>query len=287
MEKEAQKKILIVDDNPRLLRLLQLRFSQTGYTVYTAEKIKDAVVTAIIVRPDLIITEVMMPEINGWEFKKLLNKIPHMIDIPFIFLTTTESLPDEFYAQDFGMSDYMQKPYAFDDLLTKVEKNLRRHEQRQRTLTSEATTSSGMLNDMSLTDILQVLAMNKRSCTVKLVKGEKSGEIFFKHGRICDASIGTLHGEEAIYQLLGWEGANFWVGEDSEKVEETISKDIHTLIAEGIKRLEESSHRLPEASELDQAEMGSTEPTDNGEREEVLSLLCRLQDRGILKEIGE
>ena len=73
MGTEAQKRILIVDDNPRLLRLLELRFSQTGYTVYTAEKIKDAVVTAIIVRPNLIITEVMLPEINGWEFKKLLN----------------------------------------------------------------------------------------------------------------------------------------------------------------------------------------------------------------------
>jgi DNA-binding response OmpR family regulator len=287
MGTEAQKRILIVDDNPRLLRLLELRFSQTGYTVYTAEKIKDAVVTAIIVRPDLIITEVMMPEINGWEFKKLLNKIPHMIDIPFIFLTSTESLPDELYAQDFGMSDYMQKPYAFDDLLSKVEKNLRRYEQRQRTLTTGAATSSGTLNDMSLTDILQVLAMNKRSCTVRLVKGEKSGEIFFKHGRVCDASAGTLHGEEAIYYLLGWEGANFWVGENSDGVEETISKDVHTLIAEGLKRFEESPHRWSEASGLDEAERSSTEPTENGERDGVLSLLYRLQDRGILKEIGE
>jgi len=280
----AKKKILIADDNPRLLKLLELRFSQSGYAVFTAEKIKDAVVTAIITQPDIIITDVMMSEINGWEFKKLLVKIPNMVEIPFIFLTSTETLPDEFYAQDFGTTDYMQKPYAFDNLLAKVEKNLRRHEERQKALSPQAPPQSGTLNGMSLTDILQVLSMNKRNSTVKLVSGSKSGEIYFKEGRIYGAQTGSLNGENAVYELLSWESVNFWIGEDTESAEETISKDLHSLMVEGMKYCEGEKNHPPKNADSSDIEGLTQHAIQNGEREEIIKFLNQLQDKGLLRE---
>ena len=284
MDTGAKKKILIADDNPRLLKLLELRFSQSGYAVCTAEKIKDAVVTAIITQPDIIITDVMMSEINGWEFKKLLVKIPNMADIPFIFLTSTETLPDEFYAQDFGTTDYMQKPYAFDDLLAKVEKNLRRHEERQKTLSTQGPTQSGILNDMSLTDILQVLSMNKRDSTVKLVSGSKSGEIYFKQGRIYGAQTGSLKGDCAVYELLSWERVNFWIGEDTESAEESISKDLHSLMVEGIKYCEGKKSNPPKNTDSSDLEEFTQHAIQNEAREEIIKFLSQLQDKGLLRE---
>jgi len=229
----------------------------------------------------------MMSEINGWEFQKLLNKIPNMVEIPFIFLTSTETLPDEYYAQDFGMSDYMPKPYAFDDLLAKVEKNLRRHEQRQKTLSPETSTPSGVLQDMSLTDILQVLSMNKRNCTVKLVRGEQSGEIFFRQGKVSGARIGSQEGEEALFELLSWKGARFSVGEISDNAEETISRDIHSLIAEGIKRSEERKSSSTGNSTTASFDEPSTEISPNGQGKEVINFLHHLQNKGLLKETTE
>jgi CheY-like chemotaxis protein len=243
------------------------------------------VVTAIIVRPDLIITDVMMSEINGWEFKKLLNKIPNMIEIPFIFLTSTETLPVEYYSQDFGMSDYMPKPYAFDDLLAKVEKNLRRHEQRQKTLSPEVSSPSGILQDMSLTDILQVLSMNKRSCKVKLVRGEQTGEIYFRQGRVSGACMGSQEGEEALFELLGWKGAKFSVGEISNNDEETISKDIHSLIAEGMKRSNDRKNPPSTHSAPTSGDEPTMEISPNGQGKEIIHFLHHLQKKGLLKEI--
>ena len=208
-----------------------------------------------------------------------------MVEIPFIFLTSTETLPDEYYAQDFGMSDYMPKPYAFDDLLNKVEKNLRRHEQRKKALSPEVSSPSGVLQDMSLTDILQVLSMNKRSCTVKLVRGKESGDIFFRQGKVSGARIGSLDGEEALFELLDWKGANFSVSEISSTVEENISRDIHSLIAEGMKRAEERKHTLPTAAAS--TDESTSEHATNGQGKEIVHFLHHLQNKGLLKEISE
>lgn len=284
MDTGAKKKILIADDNSRLLKLLELRFAQSGYAVFTAEKIKDAVVAAIITQPDIIITDVMMSEINGWEFKKLLVKIPNMAEIPFIFLTSTETLPDEFYAQDFGTTDYMQKPYAFDDLLAKVEKNLRRHEERQKALSPQTPNQSGTLNDMSLTDILQVLSMNKKTSTVKLVSGSKSGEIYFSKGKIYGAETGSIKGEGAIYELLSWENVNFWIGENTGSGEETISKDLHSLMANGIKYREEKIKTPSKDTDSSSLEDFAQNPIHNGEREEIIKFLSQLRNKGLLRE---
>src|SRR3979490_1854517 len=78
-------KLLIVDDNPRLLKMLEMRFTEAGYQAIVMERVKDALIAAITEKPDLIIADVMMPEISGWEFKKLLNNISIMADISFIF----------------------------------------------------------------------------------------------------------------------------------------------------------------------------------------------------------
>ncbi len=234
-------KLLIVDDNPRLLKMLEMRFSESGYQATVMERVKDALIAAITEKPDLIIADVMMPEISGWEFKKLLNNIPSMADIPFIFLTTNESLPLESYTEEFGPIDHLRKPYSFEELLAKVETNLKRKAKRDETRSVESETSQGTLEDMTLVDVMQVLAMNRKTCSVTLVKGQEIGKIYFRRGRLLDAKVGDLRGDDAVYELLGWKGADFSIGEEpSITIQESVTKDLHALIAEGLQRIEEA-----------------------------------------------
>jgi len=234
-------KLLIVDDNPRLLKMLEMRFSESGYQATVMERVKDALIAAITEKPDLIIADVMMPEISGWEFKKLLNNIPNMADTPFIFLTTNESLPLESYTEEFGPIDHLRKPYSFEELLAKVEINLKRKAKRDETRSTGSETSQGTLEDMTLVDVMQVLAMNRKTCGVTLVKGQEIGKIYFRQGRLLDARVDDLRGDDAVYKLLGWKGADFSIGEEPRTaIQESITKDLHALIAEGLQRIEEA-----------------------------------------------
>jgi DNA-binding response OmpR family regulator len=268
MGSSQAQKLLIVDDNPRLLELLQMRFSQAGYQTTVLERVKDALIAAITEKPDLIIADIMIPEIGGWEFKKLLNNIPGMADIPFIFLTTDESLPLESYTEGFGPIDHLRKPYSFEELLAKVETNLRRKTKRDEARSVESETSGGTLEDMTLVDVMQVLAMNRKTCSVTLVKGKEIGKIYFREGRLLDAKVADLQGDEAVYELLGWKGSDFSIGDELKPpIQESVTRDLHALIAEGLQRIEEaervgSSSLL--AAQLHETEQPSRAPSESG-----------------------
>jgi DNA-binding response OmpR family regulator len=266
MNEAASQKILLVDDNSRVLKLLELRFSQQGYQVFTAERVKDAVVTAIIVKPDLVVAELQLPDLDGIEFKKILGSIPALAEVPMIFLTTEKGLPVDFQAEPGAPMDYLQKPYTFQELLGKVEASLRRASVRKSAL-NPSNPQKGVLRDMTLTDILQVLAMNKRSCTITLKRGDQNGKIYFQAGRIVDAKAPDLRAEEAFYQLITWGGADYAIGDEQhDSLEETVVQDTRLLIAEGMRRLvkqEESARLAPAAHEFGGELSGASQASDS------------------------
>ncbi len=237
MSEMASQKILLVDDNSKVLKLLELRFSQQGFQVFTAERVKDAVVTAIIVKPHVVVAELELPDLNGIEFKKILGSIPALAEVPIIFITSDKGLPMDFQAEPGAPLDHLQKPYTFRELLGKVETNLSRASIRKSAL-NPSNPQKGVLREMTLADILQVLAMNKRSCTITLKLGDQNGKIYFQAGRIVDAKAPGLRAEEAFYQLITWHGADYAIGDEQhDSLEETVTQDTRLLIAEGMRRL--------------------------------------------------
>jgi DNA-binding response OmpR family regulator len=237
MSEMASQKILLVDDNSKVLKLLELRFSQQGYQVFTAERVKDAVVTAIIVKPHVVVAELELPDLNGMEFKKILGSIPALAEVPIIFITSDKGLPVDFQAEPGAPMDHLQKPYTFRELLGKVETNLSRASVRKSAL-NPSKPQKGVLREMTLADILQVLAMNKRSCTITLKLGDQIGKIYFQSGRIVDAKAPGFRAEEAFYQLITWHGADYAIGDEQhDSLEETVTQDTRLLLSEGMRRL--------------------------------------------------
>ena len=248
MAETSSQKILIVDDNPRVLKLLELRFSQLGYQVTTAERVKDAVVTAIIVKPDLVVSELQLPDLNGIEFKRIFSSIPALVDVPIIFITSDKDLPVDFLAEPGAPIEHLQKPYAFDELLDKVKTSLRRALLRKSAL-NESDQQTGVLEEMTLTDILQVVTMNKRTCTISLKREGQAGRIYFVGGRIVDAKAPGLRAEEAFYQLITWRGADYSIGDEpQDSLEETVTQDTRFLLAEGMRRLMGLEEKAKEAT---------------------------------------
>lgn len=122
---DAKKRILIVEDDPAVRRLLEVAL-RLHYDVDLAEN--GAVALARVAHPppiDLIICDVMMPELNGFDFARRLRLIPEARGVPFVFLTAKNEPAGVIEGIRLGARQYLTKPFKVDDLLAKVQKLLR------------------------------------------------------------------------------------------------------------------------------------------------------------------
>ena len=122
----SKKRILIVDDEVGFTRLLQLNLGWTGrYAVRTETRATEAITVARECRPDLILLDVMMPEMDGGEIAARLRSHPETRNIPIIFITAAVK-PDEVRSHQgqIGGLTYLAKPVDFDDLVNRIEDRL-------------------------------------------------------------------------------------------------------------------------------------------------------------------
>ena len=115
--------ILIVDDEKRLVSLVQSYLAQEGYRAVTAYNGKDALVVAEKENPDLIILDIMMPEMNGYEF---MREHRAERDTPIIMLTAKVEDEDKIIGLELGADDYVTKPFKPRELMARVRNVLRR-----------------------------------------------------------------------------------------------------------------------------------------------------------------
>jgi len=115
--------ILIVDDEKRLVSLVQSYLTQEGYRAVTAYNGKDALAVAEKENPDLIILDVMIPEMNGYEFMRTHRA---QKDTPIIMLTAKVEDDDKVIGLELGADDYVTKPFKPRELMARVRNVLRR-----------------------------------------------------------------------------------------------------------------------------------------------------------------
>jgi len=115
--------VLIVDDEKRLVSLVESYLTQEGYRVATAYNGKEALTIAEKEKPDLIILDIMMPEMNGYDFMRL-HRIQH--DTPIIMLTAKVEDDDKVIGLELGADDYVVKPFKPRELMARVRNVLRR-----------------------------------------------------------------------------------------------------------------------------------------------------------------
>lgn len=113
-------KILLVEDHPELRDVLQGRIEWMGFTTITAKNGKEGVDTAVAEKPDLILMNSLMPEMNGWEATRLLRSNPETKDIPILAATAMFRPSDLKAWLDVGCNDYIIKPFTFDELSRKI-----------------------------------------------------------------------------------------------------------------------------------------------------------------------
>ncbi len=123
------KTVLIVDDNPVMLRGLEDNFELRGYRVRTARDGEQGLNITINERPNLIILDIVLPKINGYEMCSLIRK--RYLDMPIIMLTARNSESDIVRGLTLGADDYITKPFSIRELLARAEAFMRRRKEQE------------------------------------------------------------------------------------------------------------------------------------------------------------
>jgi DNA-binding response OmpR family regulator len=122
-----RRRILVVDDEPDLVELVSFNLRAEGYEVITAANGVEALDQARAVLPDLIVLDLMMPELDGLSVCEILRRLPSTAPIPVIMLTAWKSELTRIIGLDTGAEDYITKPFSPRDLVTRVKNALRSH----------------------------------------------------------------------------------------------------------------------------------------------------------------
>jgi len=117
------KTILVVDDKASVRRLVQEYLVEQGYRVLTADNGQNALYTARYEKPDLILLDIMMPEMDGYEFIRIYRKEK---DTPIILLTAKLEETDKVLGLELGADDYITKPFGMRELLARIRAVMRR-----------------------------------------------------------------------------------------------------------------------------------------------------------------
>jgi len=126
---ETATSILVVDDQAPVRDNIKLALEETGYQVLTAGDGLEALDVLQSQPVDLILTDISMPRMNGYQLFERIRENPQWIKIPFIFLTARVLDSDIRYGKELGVDDYLAKPFQLEDLLAAVEGKLRRARQ--------------------------------------------------------------------------------------------------------------------------------------------------------------
>jgi CheY-like chemotaxis protein len=120
-----QTRILVADDDPVILRLLQVNFNLEGYEVHTATRGEEALDKAKEHLPDVILLDVMMPGVDGWEVCRRLKEDEATAAIPVIFLSARAQDQDRRRGYELGVVAYVTKPFDPGELIEVVQRSLR------------------------------------------------------------------------------------------------------------------------------------------------------------------
>ncbi|MFT3914422.1 MAG: response regulator [Anaeromyxobacteraceae bacterium] len=248
----AKQHLLLVDSDPKSLRVMEVSLKKAGFSVTTAVNGKDALEKASISPPDLILSDTKMPEMDGFELCRRLKEDDRYRGTPFIFLTGQKSVEYKVKGLELGVEDYLTKPIYIKEIVTRVKILLQKREKERLEKKDLKASFSGNLSDMGVVDLVQTLEMGKKSGALH-VKNKTGAEAvcYFREGRVVDAELGKVGGDQAFYRLLNWQDGEFAIEFKPIEREERIPVSTQGLLMEGMRRIDEWGRIVEQLPALD------------------------------------
>ena len=265
--------VLVADDDAWILRMVATVLEKRGYSVETAVDGEDALARALARPPDLLITDVMMPKIDGWSLVRQLRAHAELAMLPVIFLTALSSEDDRIRGFRLGADDYVTKPFRFEELDLRVAKTLRRTVQAIQE-TREQINASGLRGDLAqvgLSSLLVLIEMERKTGLLQLRAPEgTSAQVLVRDGKVVHARLDGLDepvDAECVYFLLTWSTGEFEFVTCVVEGEDRVNATTTHLLMEGARLIDESGDDdgpRPDTAVHEIAPGGMERGTDSG-----------------------
>ncbi len=115
-----REKILLIDDELDIIEFLKLLLGDIGYDIITATNGREGLTKVLKENPDLILLDVMMPQMNGWEVCELIKANPSSKNTPVIMLTAKSDLSNKVKGMQVGATGYITKPFELDKIISQI-----------------------------------------------------------------------------------------------------------------------------------------------------------------------
>jgi len=208
----AQKKIiLVVEDDPLVLNILDKILTRAGYEVIRAKDGEEGASRAKAdpQLPDLILADIMMPRVDGYELRTALLADRDTRGIPFLFLTAKTARVDKAKAFALGSYRYLTKPFTQQVVLEELRLALVDAEERKRLTTLNPRNHSGSLAETSVHSLVDLFIVNGWNGKVLIRSGRSEGALRFENGEIVESNVGKGNNWLALEELLNWREGTF------------------------------------------------------------------------------
>jgi CheY-like chemotaxis protein len=245
----ARSKLLIVDDDASQLRALarSVLRSRRGISVITAGSASEAIQLLQKSSVDVVLSELAMPAMDGFELVDWMLKNTPQTSIFAMTAHWTSNTEDKLAS--LGGVECFTKPLDVTSVMGRIDEVL-------------AAGVRGHIQNMSAPSLLQVISMDRKTCTLLMSTLDKSGHLFIHKGDLVDARAGELRGEQAALAILSWPFPTITIDSRCKFTERTIHKSLTYIIMEAM-RLADEQARLEEAAPLSNG--GSVRPSMRSE----------------------
>lgn len=241
--------ILVADSDIHTLRIVKDALLQVGFVVHFAQSCELAMQLAVKNKPDLVLAEINLSDMDGREFMRMVQKTPEISYLPFIFLTSRTLIHDRVATLEAGADDYITKPFNENELVARIKAVLRRSSRsRMSTLTGEDGIK-GKLKDIHLIDLIQLLDMGRKTAVVQVGGEGKEGSVFFDGGEVIHAVCGRLLGKEALFELLSIQDGTFVIHLHVTSKIRSIHLSATNLVMEAMCRFDENRTSMTGSTE--------------------------------------
>ncbi|MFZ5472276.1 MAG: DUF4388 domain-containing protein [Myxococcota bacterium] len=267
----AARKILLADPDLEAVRALSKALRLKGYQVHYAPDGSKALEVTVLRHPDLVLFDDACLLIDARSFQQILRTNPRTDDIPVV-LTTTNLAQDKVRAFSHGC---LKKPFNLDEVLSRIEHVFRRSEAAKE-LRGQAREIEGNLSQLGIGDLLQILAMNKKSGRLTLERNTEQGEVHVSEGRPVNAKLGPVEGEKALFRLLSWTEGSFAFEPMNALGRVRIVREMDEALLEGLRQADEAARLYSSLPSRQVRVVLSPEATLSGDQHPVTAQVVEL-----------
>jgi CheY-like chemotaxis protein len=229
-----RKRILIAANQRPEIQELRKALVTAGYEVKTFDNGADALASSREFKPHLVVSELNLQKVDGHHLLRELKSQSSTDNIPFILITPHRTVAERVHSINLGVDDYITTPFDIQEVVLRLEIIIKELETYEATVKKNRKGFSGKLADLNLVELLQTLAIGKKSALIKVQNENNDGMIFLRDGQLIGASLLDLSPKDALFRMFSWNEGGFRVELRITEQDSEFDEKTEDLLAQGL-----------------------------------------------------